>query len=353
MELHQIRIATGAVIFRAQLPHLAHLHVIERALSLCEQVVVVLGSAWRSRNPVNPFTFDERQAMVRTMLSGEDQARVRFVGVRDLYDDNAWVAQVRAKVEPFAVAGERIALVGYQKDATSYYLQRFPDWDFIDAGSNLAVNASSLREHYFGGSTVKESRAALAPYVHPGVLDYLAKFTQCSEFKQRCAEHQAITAYKLKYPGPVYKTGDAVIEAADHVLLVRRGKTIGQDTWAFPGGFGEAGETGLQTALRECAEETALPWTEEFLLEHLQSKRVFDAPGRSPRGRIETTACHFVIPGLTASTLPQVEGRDDAKDARWWPKSALPSIMHNMFDDHDVIAEQFLMPGGTVPDVSR
>lgn len=340
------RIPLAACIFRGEPPHMMHLHVVLEALKVAERVVIVLGSSWRSRNPKNPFVFRERAEMILRMLTLEQCDRVTFVGVRDVYDDARWVAMVRAKVEAFATPGLPVALVGFEKDATSYYLQRFPAWQFIDAGSHMAVNSTELRAMLFGGTAIGHALTAMKASTHPAVLAYLAEWARTAEYARRCAEHQANEGYRVKYPEERYYTGDAIIEAAGHFLMIERDGALGKDTHAWTGGHQEGDESGLDIALRENGKEVTAPWTVDDLRSALVAQHVFDAPGRSPRGRIITTACHFKLPGYTKETLPVMYGRDDAKPKRanWFTRQEFADIMHDCFDDHDVIGEHFMGP---------
>ncbi len=77
----------AVVIGRWQLPHLGHKPLLDAALATGRQVVVVIGSSFRARNATTPFTWEERKAMLSSMLSDEQLARVSFVPVRDYFDD--------------------------------------------------------------------------------------------------------------------------------------------------------------------------------------------------------------------------------------------------------------------------
>lgn len=337
---------TAAVIGRLQLSHWAHLHLINSAFNLADQVVIVLGSAWRSRNAKNPFTFQERKEMLLAALSHEQRARVRFVGVRDVYDDDRWVSLVRREVERCCEPEEKVTLVGYSKDASSYYLAKFPGWGYVDAGSTIAVDATQLRNILFSGEPFEKAVLGLQPYMHDGTLAWLEQWVKTPVFAERLAEHQATIAYKLRYPGPEYHTGDAIIEAADRFLMVERGGVLGHGLLAWPGGHSEEGEEGVDAAIRELDEETTLGVSAQDLRECLVKSKVFDAPSRSPRGRIITTAGHFRLPGYTPETLPVVIGKDDAKPkvCPWLTKSEFAARMHEMFDDHDVVGEWVMGP---------
>lgn len=68
------------VVTRAQPFHLGHLALIERALEVAAEVVVVVGAAERSHEPRDPFTAGERLALVRAGL-GPLAARVWLLAV--------------------------------------------------------------------------------------------------------------------------------------------------------------------------------------------------------------------------------------------------------------------------------
>lgn len=57
---------------------------------------------------------------------------------------------------------------------------------------------------------------------------------------------------------PLIKAASACVWRDGKVLLARRGKVLGQGTWAFPGGRVEPGETALEAAHRELMEETGV-----------------------------------------------------------------------------------------------
>lgn len=108
------------------------------------------------------------------------------------------------------------------------------------------------------------------------------------------------------------------------VLLVRRKKWPYQDYWAIPGGFIQMDESLEQSALRELQEETGV---DDVYLEQLYT---FGDPGRDPRTRIISVA-YFALVG--ADQARQVQGSDDAAEARWWPMADLPPLAF----DHDRI----------------
>ena len=76
--------STAVIIGRWQPFHLGHETLLNAALATSERVVVVICAAFRARESRNPFTWQERQAMVQASLTGspgtgEVPARARLL----------------------------------------------------------------------------------------------------------------------------------------------------------------------------------------------------------------------------------------------------------------------------------
>ena len=89
---------TALLIGRFEPVHSGHLALLHEALRVAPQVIVVVGSAWQARSPKNPFTWQEREAMLRDALPLADRSRVRVLPVRDYYNEAVWVQAVRQGV---------------------------------------------------------------------------------------------------------------------------------------------------------------------------------------------------------------------------------------------------------------
>ena len=130
--------------------------------------------------------------------------------------------------------------------------------------------------------------------------------------------------YTYDYPRPAVTT-DCVIFGYDgkelKVLLIERGIEPFKGCWAFPGGFLNMDEDALAGARRELKEETGL---ENAFIEQFHT---FSEPGRDPRGRVITIAHYALV------KIQEVEGGDDAAQARWFPIGEVPTLAF----DHDRI----------------
>lgn len=131
--------------------------------------------------------------------------------------------------------------------------------------------------------------------------------------------------YTYQYPHPAVTT-DCVIFGYDlreglSILLVQRGIDPFKGRWAFPGGFLRMNEDADTGARRELMEETG------FEAESITQFGAFTAVDRDPRERVITIAY------LALVRKGDVQGGDDAADARWFPVTAVPPLAF----DHDRI----------------
>ncbi|WP_110949231.1 bifunctional nicotinamide-nucleotide adenylyltransferase/Nudix hydroxylase [Pseudomonas bohemica] len=334
----------AVVIGRFQPFHRGHATLLKLALERAARVVVVLGSAHRARDAKNPFTWEERAAMIDLSLHEMDRERVSYLPVRDLYDDRRWQATVSQGIsQRLTDKAVRVALVGFNKDASSYYLGLFPSWEFIAAPREHEIDASDLRRVMFEGEDVDATDALLAGLTHPKVHHYLRGWLLQSFVAGLRAEHISIARYKRAWKSapyePIFVTVDAVVKVGKHVLLVQRKGEMGKGLWALPGGFLEPRERLLQSAIRELREETGLGILSVTLEGAFKDTMVFDHPDRSQRGRTITHA-HFF--DLGSARLPEVCGADDATLAQWILIESIPSMEEQMFEDHYMVLARFL-----------
>ncbi|MCL2161609.1 MAG: bifunctional nicotinamide-nucleotide adenylyltransferase/Nudix hydroxylase [Betaproteobacteria bacterium] len=327
------------LIGRFQPFHNGHAALLEQTLKLADRVLVVLGSSFRARNARNPFTWEERAAMIAASFNEADARRIVFIPVRDYYDDARWAAAVEegVRVAMQGYAAPRLALAGFHKDASSDYLRLFPQWSFVASTRLGDIDATPIRGLYFNDG--EAAWAALRAQVPSAVVRHLEDWRTQPAFAAMREEYETVEADKQKWGHGPFITLDAVVTVAGHVLLVRRKYPPGKDLWAIPGGFLEGRERLLRGAIRELKEETGLAVADMELVQACRAAAVFDHPDRSQRGRVITHAHWF---DLTLPAFPSVSGADDASDARWFPIDELPGMETELFEDHFVILDRFL-----------
>lgn len=180
---------TVVVIGRFQPPHYSHLALLQHAATYAgQQVIVGIGSAHQPRTPKNPFNFAERVELLRAALPATMQDKFVFAPLTDQPgDDLAWANAVRGMVLTMNQGG-RTALIGHIKDASSFYLKLFPEWEFIDFGYLNALNATEIRAHYFQPQKPLQSLVASVP---APVLEFLRRFRATADYQALCEHHQS------------------------------------------------------------------------------------------------------------------------------------------------------------------
>jgi bifunctional NMN adenylyltransferase/nudix hydrolase len=326
----------SVVIGRFQPFHNGHKYLLDVAESLSKNKLILIGSSSKARDIRNPFTFQERQAMIRKLIGY--QWNIRPI-VDDLYNDQVWVGSIQTQINSvLEVKGinsktARVVIVGHYKDPTSYYLKMFPKYTFVDAGSAGDLDATNIRETWFRTGILDDIN--LSDAVRSYICDWFLYNPEV--YNTLHDEFNFIEAYKkqfsnLPYP-PVFVTCDAVVVCYGHVLLVKRRSHPGKGLWALPGGFLNQNETILTGIMRELKEETRIKVDPILLQASMKGfPRVFDHPKRSLRGRTITHAGLFV---LDLERLPKVKGDDDAEKAQWVPLAELyDGFSEKMFEDH-------------------
>ena len=321
-------------IGRFQPFHFGHAEVIERALSLSEKVIVLVGSANSARSLRNPFTLDERYTMIKKIYP-----EVIVRGIDDhTYNDSAWIKQVHDVVkdvvlrtdgfQPNGMRDYRIGLVGCDKDHSSYYLKLFPEWanetvDFIDP-----INATAIRKMIYEQSSQEYDFGTI---LHKDTARWLThEYAHSFHFERMKYHHDFIVQYEKDWGKGPFLTADSLVEVGGHVLLVTRGAEYGHGLLALPGGFLNPNEKFKDAALRELKEETKIKVPLPVLKGSIVGEFLADDPHRSERGRIVSMVQHIKLENDVS--LPKIHGSDDAEKAEWWNLADIKSNM--FFEDH-------------------
>lgn len=315
-------------IGRFQPFHKGHEFVVREALARADKLIMLIGSANSPRTLKNPFTFDERKAMILKVFG--DKNIICLPLDDDPYNDQKWLARVQSAVYGVAGTGAKVGLIGHHKDDSSYYLSLFSQLGRVNLPNHENVSATPIRQAYFDGGAV-DGR------VSPQVAEFLENFKNTHEFNHLVQEHHHVLAYQqawqvAPYP-PVFVTADALVVQNGHVLLIERGGEYGRGLYALAGGFLDQDETLLECAMRELYEETGLMIDKNTL----KAQHTFDAPDRSARGRTVTTVFYFE---LTGESLPTLKAGDDASRAFWLPLGQLDG--RQMFEDHHGVIMKML-----------
>lgn len=334
-------------IGRFQPFHDGHLKVLREAQQVADRVLILVGSSNRARDTRNPFTYEERKAMIaNTLARGRGfplscmSAEQVFVEPLPDSGDASWIADVQHAVKRSTgtKVAPRVCIIGHERDHTSGYLKWFPQWAYQAVEDDKGHNATAVRETLFQEDHEFYFENLTALPISGYIMADLDKFRRSEEFDALLKEREAEIKYREDWGDKEpHLTADSVVIQSGHVLVIRRGRYPGKGMLALPGGFKEKGETLLQSAMRELREETSLTYPPSVLECFLRGSDVFDDPNRSRRGEIVTRAFFFALPD---GPLPEVRGADDAAEAFWLPISEVR--FDTLFEDHAFIIQRAL-----------
>lgn len=347
--------------------HIGHAQVLKRALELSEKVLIIVGSANEPRTTKNPWTAQERGAMITDWYVRGDHGLGLNVG--DLviehnrnwiYNNSLWLNATEAIIKKHELSKD-VWITGANRDASTFYLKELETFgyklDLLQDNSSVSqfLTATGIREMFFGetwnGQMMTEAQldVLLKSLLPPSTLEFLWKFRGTADYARLVTEYN-VTSKRLadKRAGRhevIDQTVDAVVIQTGHVLLVKRRAAPGSGLWAIPGGHLEPREWMLDGAIRELYEETKIDVPEKILRGSLQFDQRFEHPERSQLGRVISQAFCFKLNDFMVDgkiELPKVKGSDDAEKAKWFPLSEALSMSDRLFDDHHAILETFV-----------
>src|SRR5271154_3994056 len=199
--------------------HNGHAEVLKRALETSNLVLVLVGSSGQARTTKNPFTFEERRAMIHAYQAQTSRLRDPNYDSKELlgdhgilviepiydhpYNDNAWIAGVQAivnkvKAERAGLTPETpVYLTGSDRDQSTWYLKAFGDFFQMDLVTNhsagLDLSATKIRDILFGKETLVEVDVELGGLVPQSTRNYLLQFKDMHEaYPELVKEYQYI-----------------------------------------------------------------------------------------------------------------------------------------------------------------
>lgn len=145
---------TALAVMRLQPLHNGHRLIIDTMLSGAQTAVIAIGSI-QAQDARNPYSYDQRVAMVRSLYP--DETRVKVLGVEDIGAPTreAWAAYVLERVAAAGFARPSCYYAGSQEDA-AWFETTLPvkTADRVRAGQG--ISATQIRADMAAGRSVAD-----------------------------------------------------------------------------------------------------------------------------------------------------------------------------------------------------
>lgn len=339
------------IVGRCQPFHNGQFHMIKQTLNLAEteeaQTLILVGSSNKSRSLKNPFTYLERRKMIVDNLEdiGATDFHVRPLPDFD-YQDDRWLNNLHNIIKDFAKENIKEhhfipIFVSPDRDDDAQLRNSWKSGggsvitsSYKYKGGNLSATMvrELLVENYTSDVEDDPTLRAVLPFYTRKFLD-----KDKSGVQALCREHSEMKHFKnlwkdTPYPVIFQATDAFVIDKEDNVLLIERGGAIGKGKYAMAGGYLEEGLTLEENMKKELLEETNLDLDKHN--HGILKSWTCDAPDRSGRGRIITTAFMVWLKDDLISDLVDLEAGDDAAHVIHTKLEDIKNGSVDLYSDH-------------------
>lgn len=163
-----------------------HTNIVNKALQLGSKLVMCIGSSNKERSTKNPFNYYERCHIIKTSM--ENNNNILFRPIPDFDSDEEWIENIKYQIRDVCItlgvdpSTSKIALIGMDKDESSYYLEYFNFWDYIEYEKpEFIVSATDVRNILFSEKLDVEK---LKKLVHDTTINYLESFRKSDHFNK-------------------------------------------------------------------------------------------------------------------------------------------------------------------------
>ncbi|OYT29402.1 nicotinamide-nucleotide adenylyltransferase [Thermoplasmatales archaeon ex4572_165] len=147
-------------IGRFQPFHLGHMHVIKQNFNLFKLLYIGIGSSQYSNTFENPFSFAERETMIKAALNDEGINNYSIVAIPDIHNPPKWVDHI------ISIINDSIELITNNSETAELFKKK---------GFNVHKDGLYKKQR-FSGQEIRERMRCNKPWnelVHPKVYEYL------------------------------------------------------------------------------------------------------------------------------------------------------------------------------------
>ncbi len=153
----------GLLVGRFQALHLGHERMIRDAAALCERVAVFIGSSQESGTQKNPFSYETREKMLKTVFG--DSIEVYPLPDAGLGNNSLWGQYVLEKVTAACGRKPDLFITGREERRVSWF-EDAEDISKLIIPKVIEASATQMREYLISGDETAWRALTPAP-LHP------------------------------------------------------------------------------------------------------------------------------------------------------------------------------------------
>jgi bifunctional NMN adenylyltransferase/nudix hydrolase len=311
--------AASVYIGRFQPFHNGHLNSIISALQKSHRLILVLGGAYLSPSIRGPWSVEERIQMIQSCLTKQQLNRIDFIYVRDrLYCEQLWIQNVKGEVAKLIDSHLPIAIIGHEKDSSSYYLKVFPQWVFLETGNFKGINATDIRKSYFLSENLKSAYDKMPKPISNWLKNYRKKMA----FK--IIKEKYIYIQKMKLNKKLNLNSEV-----SNVFILRK------NLFSMP----EIEDFNQFDPQNSILNEIIFKNFNNKLNFKLLNQRIFDYSDRYPIGMQKSNTFYFQ---LNHENLPTVLPGKNSEHVEWTLLDDIHLLENQIYADHFQIMKWFL-----------
>lgn len=324
-------------IGRFQPFHNGHLRSVKLALKQSEKLIIILGGYRLSPSLRAPWSAEERMNMIKSCLSPSQLRRVQFVHVRDrLYCEEVWIDNVKGEVSKITGNKEPVAIIGHEKDSSSYYLKVFSQWKFLETGNYEGINATDIRKIFF----LSNSLESIYEKIPKQVAVCLKTYRKSIHFKNLRTKFLYVNNFlKNKKNIFPYEICNSIIFCCGYVLFVRSKDPLRKGLFSLPEAKPNDKEDHKKCSIRGILEEANISISIEKIEKGFQENRVFNYSERFPIGKQISYAYFFK---LNENFLPEVSQGKGEESVEWILLDDVYLLEDQIYSDHFQMIRWFL-----------
>lgn len=215
---------------------------------------------------------------------------------------------MRGEVTKIVGNNASVALIGHEKDSSSYYLKVFPQWDLIETGNYKGINATDFRNVFFS----EKKTTTVYENVPDPIVTWLKKYRRTKAFKEMQDKFLLISRKNEK--NVKKDICNAFVMCGGYILFVKREEPLSRGLLALPESYPNQGEEYLDCAINALMKETNINLPKETIRSSYYSEGIFGYPERYPICRLISYTFFY---NLTEQTLPKVYPGKGIKEVEW------------------------------------